>query len=144
MSRQEAKKEIEELIEKIEYYNDLYYQKDTSEISDYEFDRLMDRLITLEKEFPEFRYLHSPTQRVGGTITREFPTVEHRYPMLSLGNTYSEDEIGEFDKRVKKLLGDEKYEYVCELKFDGVAISLLYENGQLVRAATRGDGRGCL
>ena len=133
MTRQEAKKEIDDLIQQIEYYSDLYYQKDSSEISDFEFDQLMNKLIGLEKDFPEFRYPHSPTQRVGGTITKEFPTVEHRYPMLSLSNTYSEDEIIDFDNRVKKLLPNEAFEYVCELKFDGVAISLLYENGQLVR-----------
>jgi DNA ligase (NAD+) len=140
MTRQEAKKEIEELVKKIEYYNDQYYQNDTSVITDFEFDQLMNRLISLEKEFPDLRYPHSPTQRVGGTITKEFPTVEHRYPMLSLSNTYSEEEIKEFDNRVRKLLSGDPFEYVCELKFDGVALSLLYENGHLVRAATRGDG----
>ncbi|HLF33568.1 MAG TPA: NAD-dependent DNA ligase LigA, partial [Cyclobacteriaceae bacterium] len=140
MTREEAQKEIEELIGKINYYNDLYYQKHTSEISDYEFDQFISRLLDLEKKFPELKNPDSPTQRVGGTITREFVTVEHRYPMLSLSNTYSEEEIRDFDNRVKKLLPGESFEYICELKFDGVAISLLYVDGRLLRAVTRGDG----
>ena len=94
----------------------------------------------LEKQFPQFRDSHSPTQRVGGTITKEFPTVYHKYPMLSLGNTYSPAELEEFDKRVSRGLDGEAYEYFCELKFDGVSISLLYENSRLARGVTRGDG----
>ena len=141
MTREEAKKQIGELREKIEYYNDQYYQKDTSVISDIEFDRLLEDLIRLEEKFPEFKDPHSPTQRVGGTISKEFPTVEHNYPMLSLGNTYSEEEIRDFDSRVKKILNGEPCEYICELKFDGVAISLRYVNGLLDRAVTRGDGQ---
>lgn len=82
----------------------------------------------------------SPTQRVGGTITKNFPTVQHRQPMLSLGNTYSEEELIDFDKRIRKVIEDEPFEYVCELKFDGVSLSLIYENGILTRAVTRGDG----
>ncbi len=140
MTKEETKKEIEKLISEIEYYNDQYYQKHKSEITDYEFDQLLKKLGGLEEKFPEFKYPHSPTQRVGGTISKEFPTVEHRYPMLSLSNTYSEEEIIEFDKRVSKLLLGESFEYICELKFDGVAISLLYRDGHLARAATRGDG----
>jgi DNA ligase (NAD+) len=140
MTTEEAKKRIEELTEKINYYNYLYYQESTSEISDFEFDQLLEALIQLENEFPQFRYPDSPSQRVGGTITKAFETVVHEYPMLSLGNTYSREELLEFDKRVSKGLKDQPYEYFCELKFDGVAISLLYENGYLVRAATRGDG----
>ena len=140
MTREEAKKEIQELTEKINYYNDQYYQKDLSLISDYEFDQLMNRLIELEQEFPEFKSSYSPTQRVGGTITKTFETVIHRYPMLSLSNTYSREEVEEFDKRIKKLLEGEKYEYICELKFDGVAISITYEAGILTRGVTRGDG----
>ncbi|MTI30923.1 NAD-dependent DNA ligase LigA [Xanthovirga aplysinae] len=141
MSTEEAiQKELEELREKINYYNDLYYQQSISEISDYEFDMLLEKLIALEKKYPQFRTPDSPTQRVGGTITKVFETVEHRYPMLSLANSYSKEDLVDFDKRVAKLLGSETYDYICELKFDGVAISLTYENGQLSQAVTRGDG----
>ena len=140
MTPEEAKREIERLSEKISHYNYQYYQKDTSEISDFEFDQLLEKLIQLESEFPQFKYDDSPTQRVGGTITKNFETVEHRYPMLSLGNTYSTEDLQEFDKRVEKGLGTSDYEYFCELKFDGVALSLTYENGKLVRGVTRGDG----
>jgi DNA ligase (NAD+) len=140
MNQEEAKKEIHELIEKINFYNDQYYQQDTSLISDFEFDKLMDRLIKLENDFPEYKYPYSPTQRVGGTITKTFKAVTHRYPMMSLGNTYSRKEIEEFDNRVRKLLAGEPYDYLCELKFDGVAISMTYENGILTRGVTRGDG----
>jgi DNA ligase (NAD+) len=140
MTNEEAQKEIKELMDKINYYNDQYYQKDTSLISDYEFDLLMKRLIELENKFPEFKYPYSPTQRVGGTITKTFETVIHRYPMLSLSNTYTREEVEEFDKRINKLLDGGTYEYICELKFDGVAISINYENGILTRSVTRGDG----
>src|SRR5690606_269933 len=110
------------------------------EIRDYEFDMLLEKLAKLEQEFPQFRLPDSPTQRVGGTITREFPTVKQRYPMLSLGNTNSRQELEDFDARVAKGLEGEPYEYFCELKFDGVSISLTYEKGLLVRGVTRGDG----
>ncbi len=140
MTQEEAKTQIAELTEKINYYNHKYYQESVSEISDYEFDMLLEKLITLENEFPQFRADDSPSQRVGGTITKEFETVYHRYPMLSLSNTYSEEELAEFDKRVDKGLGGQPYEYFCEQKFDGVAISLTYENGVLKQAVTRGDG----
>lgn len=140
MTAEEAKKRIEKLTEQVNYHNHLYYQESRTEISDYEFDQLLEELIQLENEFPQFRYPDSPTQRVGGTITKEFETVEHDFPMLSLSNTYSEEELLEFDKRVAKGLNGQSYEYFCELKFDGVAISLLYEDGYLARAVTRGDG----
>jgi DNA ligase (NAD+) len=140
MTAQEAQIQIAELTQKINYYTHKYYQESISEISDYEFDMLLEKLIDLEKEFPELRTEDSPSQRVGGTITKSFQTVYHRYPMLSLGNTYSEEELIEFDKRVDKGLGGQPYEYICEQKFDGVAISLTYENGVLKQAATRGDG----
>ena len=140
MAPEQAKKEIQELSEKINYYNHLYYQKNKSEISDYEFDQMLENLIVLEKQFPQFKDPHSPSQRVGGTITKEFPTVYHRYPMLSLGNTYSPAELEEFDRRVSRGLEGEPYEYFCELKFDGVSISLLYENNKLSKGVTRGDG----
>src|SRR5690606_30842550 len=134
MSHEQARQEIERLTEEINYHNDLYYQKNTSEISDEAFDKLMERLMELENAYPQFRDVNSPTQRVGGTITREFPTVTHRYPMLSLGNTYSPAELEEFDGRVSRGLDGDPYEYFCELKFDGVSISLHYENKRFVRA----------
>ena len=140
MTAQEAQIQIAELTEKINFYNHKYYQESVSEIPDYEFDMLLEKLIELENEFPALRAEDSPTQRVGGTITKEFATVYHRYPMLSLSNTYSEEELAEFDRRVDKGLGGQAYEYFCEQKFDGVAISLTYENGVLKQAATRGDG----
>lgn len=140
MTLNKAQKEIQELTEKINHHNELYYQKNKPEISDYEFDMLLEKLAKLEQEFPQFKLPDSPTQRVGGTITKEFPTVRHRYLMLSLGNTYSEQELQEFDARVAKGLGGESYEYFCELKFDGVSISLTYESGLLTRGVTRGDG----
>lgn len=140
MTVEQARKEIQELVAKINYHNDLYYQQHRTEISDYEFDQLLERLLKLETEFPQLKTADSPSQRVGGTITKEFKTVAHRYPMLSLGNTYSQQELQNFDKRVAKGLDGEPYEYFCELKFDGVSISLIYENGILVRGVTRGDG----
>lgn len=115
-----------------------------SEVPDYEFDQLLKELESLEALHPQFKREDSPTTRVGGTVTKEFATVKHKFPMLSLGNTYSEQELREFDDRVKKVLAahdaTSDYEYVCEQKFDGVAISLTYENGILKRAVTRGDG----
>jgi len=140
MNTAEAKKNIQELTDQINHHNTLYYQKSKPEISDYEFDQLLEKLIKLENEFPELRLPDSPTQRVGGTITKEFATVIHQYPMLSLGNTYSAEELTDFDGRVAKGLDGDAYEYFCELKFDGVSISLTYEQGLLTRAVTRGDG----
>lgn len=140
ISKEEARLRIAELTEKVNYHNFLYYQEDTSEISDFEFDLLLKELIDLENKFPEFLLPDSPTQRVGGTITKEFETVRHNYRMFSLGNTYSDLELLAFDERVAKILGHRDFTYFCELKFDGVAISLVYEQGRFVRAVTRGDG----
>jgi len=140
MTATEAKKKVQELTDQVNYHNDLYYQKNKTEISDFEFDQLLEELNKLEKEFPELKQPDSPTQRVGGTITKEFPSVVHQYPMLSLGNTYSQQELEDFDARVAKGLDGDAYEYFCELKFDGVSISLIYENGFLVKGITRGDG----
>jgi DNA ligase (NAD+) len=140
MKPEQAKAEIEKLTEKINHHNDLYYQENRTEISDLEFDKLLEKLIALEEAFPQFKDSHSPTQRVGGTVTKEFATVYHKYPMLSLSNTYSQEELEDFDGRVAKALDGEPYEYFCELKFDGVSISLTYENGILTRGVTRGDG----
>ncbi|GAB5523800.1 MAG: NAD-dependent DNA ligase LigA [Roseivirga sp.] len=140
MTSAEAQTRIATLSQQIDYHNDLYYQKNISEISDYEFDKLLEELIALENQYPEFKSEDSPSQRVGGTITKEFDTVVHKYRMLSLGNTYSKEELLDFDGRVAKGLEGQDYEYLCELKFDGVALSLTYENGLLKRAVTRGDG----
>jgi DNA ligase (NAD+) len=140
MTPKEAAKKIADLTEKVNYHNDLYYQKSKSEISDEAFDAMLRELSDLEKQFPALRHADSPTQRVGGTITKSFATVNHKYPMLSLGNTYSKEELEEFDARVKKGLDGADYEYFCELKFDGVSISVLYENGLLTKGITRGDG----
>ncbi|WMN11293.1 NAD-dependent DNA ligase LigA [Marivirga salinae] len=140
MDKKAAEQKIQELSEKLHYYNYKYYQESVSEISDYEFDMMLKELIELEEQFPDLKTSDSPSQRVGGDITKNFETVEHKIPMLSLGNTYSKEELDDFDGRVKRGLGDEEYEYFCELKFDGVAISLHYENGKLIRGVTRGDG----
>lgn len=140
MTSSEAKSRIQKLTDQINHHNDLYYNKSRPQISDYEFDQLLEELIQLETKFPEWRLPDSPSQRVGGTITKEFATVVHRYPMLSLGNTYSSEELMDFDGRVSKGLEGDPYEYFCELKFDGVSISLIYENGLLTKAVTRGDG----
>lgn len=137
MSPQER---INELTDKVNYYNYQYYQNSFSEVDDFTFDMLLEELIELERQYPEYRRPDTPTLRVGGTISKEFATVYHRFPMLSLGNTYSETDLVEFDNRVRKGLNDQPYEYICELKFDGVALSMTYENGVLVQGATRGDG----
>ena len=131
---------IVELTDQLNYYTHQYYQNSVSEVDDFTFDQLLAELVDLEKQYPEFRQPESPTARVGGTVSKEFATVFHRFPMLSLGNTYSEEDLTEFDKRVQKGLTNQNYEYVCELKFDGVALSMTYENGLLVQGATRGDG----
>jgi DNA ligase (NAD+) len=140
MTKEKASSRIIELRGLINLYNHKYYQEDTSLISDKDFDLILEELIDLEQANPELFDANSPSQRVGGTVSKSFTSVKHQYPMLSLGNTYSEDELFEFDKRVSKGLGDEQYEYFCELKFDGVAISLRYENGKLTQGITRGDG----
>ena len=140
MTPEEARKKIASLIQQIDHYNYQYYQKDLSEISDYEFDQLLEELIALEEAFPRFKFEYSPTQKVGGLVTKSFDTVTHKYRMLSLGNTYSKEELLDFDNRVIKLLDGASYEYFCELKFDGVALSITYLNGILKKAVTRGDG----
>ncbi|GAA4298908.1 NAD-dependent DNA ligase LigA [Nibribacter koreensis] len=139
MSEQNIQARILELTNRLNYLNYQYYQNSVSEVSDYEFDQMLVELQKLEEAHPEFKSDNSPTQRVGGTITKNFPTVRHKYPMLSLSNTYSEEEVREFDARVQKTIGG-TVEYVCELKFDGVAMSLTYTNGALTAGVTRGDG----
>ena len=136
----EIKTHIDKLTDELNHHTYIYYQESRSEISDYEFDQMLKELEKLEAEYPQYQREDSPTHRVGGTITKSFNTVYHKYPMLSLGNTYSKEDLAEFDKRVEKGLGTTDYEYICELKFDGVAISLTYENGLLKQAVTRGDG----
>lgn len=135
-----AQSRILALTEQLHHLNHQYYQLDISEVSDQEFDELLAELQALENQHPDLALANSPTRRVGGTITRQFPTAEHRYPMLSLGNTYSEDDLRDFDERVQRGLEGAPYAYVCELKIDGVAMSLRYEHGQLTQGVTRGDG----
>lgn len=129
---------IEELRKSLHIHNHKYYVENNPEISDFEFDRLMAELIRLEESHPEYADPNSPSVRVGSDLSAEFRTVRHRFPMLSLGNTYSIGELHEFIDRIEREVGPT--EYVCELKFDGTAISLTYERGQLVQAVTRGDG----
>lgn len=139
MEVQTAQDRIDHLIREINRHNYQYYMLDNPTISDYDFDQLLQELIDLEAAHPELKRPDSPTQRVGGEVTKRFESAAHLYPMQSLGNTYSQEDLGEFDRRVRELLA-EPPAYVCELKYDGVAISLIYENGLLVRAVTRGDG----
>ena len=134
------KERIFSLRKEINYHNHAYYVKDAPEISDFEFDALLNELINLEKKFPEYFDINSPTQRVGSSLVDGFETIDHNYPMLSLGNTYSEEDLFDFDTRTKKIISSD-FDYVCELKYDGVSISLIYENGELVSAITRGDGK---
>ncbi len=136
-----AQTRIERLRRELERHNRLYYEKHKPEISDAEFDRRVKELEALERAHPEFASSESPTQKVGGAASPEFKAVAHEIPMLSIDNAYSEDEIRAFDERVRKLLLGEVPEYVLEPKIDGVSLSILYEDGVLSRAATRGDGR---
>jgi len=139
MTQDQAKNRIEYLSQELNKHNYLYYVLSQPKIGDMEFDLLLKELEKIEAQYPKFVTPNSPTQKVGGGITKNFETVQHKYRMMSLGNTYSKEELADFDKRVQKSIGD-SFEYVCELKFDGLAISLLYEKGKLVRAVTRGDG----
>ncbi|MCK4996625.1 MAG: NAD-dependent DNA ligase LigA, partial [Thermoplasmatales archaeon] len=138
MNKNEAKKKIEILREEINLHNYKYYVENNPVISDYEFDQLLKELEKLESDFPELITPESPTQRVGEQPSEGFETVEHKVPMLSLANTYTYDELREFDERVQKNVGE--VEYVVEPKIDGAGVALLYENGILVRGVTRGDG----
>ena len=142
LTKEQATEKIEELRENIRHHNYLYYVKAQPEISDREFDALMDELQELEDRFPDLVTPDSPTRKVGGQPVDEFETAEHLQPMLSIDNTYNEDELREWDDRVGRMLGDdETWSYVIEPKIDGVAINLLYTDGSLERAITRGDGR---
>ena len=136
----EIEKRVKKLRETIWHHDELYYDKAQPEITDFEYDRLYRELKDLEAEYPTLKTKDSPTQKVHETTGKHFKTIAHRVPMLSLDNTYSLEELKEFDERVKKGLGEEKYRYVCELKIDGVSIELIYEKGKLTHAITRGDG----
>ena len=139
MKRSEAKERIEKLLKEIEEHNNNYYVLDKPVITDFEFDILMNELETLEKKFPEFMSDDSPTGKVGSDLTNDFKQYVHEYPMLSLGNTYNEEELRDFNNRIEKATGT-PVDYVCELKYDGASISIIYRNGRLFRALTRGDG----
>lgn len=136
---EDIQRKIELLTKELIEYNYQYYVLANPLISDYDFDQKLKSLEELESRYPQYKSPDSPTDKVGGDITHKFLTVPHKWPMLSLSNTYNEDELKDFDERVRKVVGD-KVEYVCELKFDGLSISLTYEQGLLTRAVTRGDG----
>lgn len=131
---------IQKLREELNQHNYNYYVLDKPIISDYEFDLKLKQLQELESQYPEYFDENSPTQRVGGTITKNFQTVPHEHRMYSLDNSYSKEELIDWEKRIQKVLGDVPLEYTCELKYDGASISITYENGKLKRAVTRGDG----
>ena len=139
MSFEEAKKRIAALSTELQQHNYNYYVLAMPTITDLEFDKKLEELIALETQYPELIDPDSPTQNVAGFITKDFKTVRHRWPMLSLGNTYNEQELLDFDERIKKAIGD-NFEYVVELKFDGLSMSLTYKDGKLEQAVTRGDG----
>lgn len=136
---QEIESQIKSLREALEQHNYNYYVLSAPTISDFEFDKMMKELQALEEAYPAYADPHSPTKRVGSDLSKEFEQVVHKYPMLSLGNTYSEDEVRDFYDRTVRAL-NEPFEIVAELKYDGTSISLIYENGRLIRAVTRGDG----
>lgn len=139
LTKESAQRRIEQLRKELDEHNYRYYVLAEPSISDFDFDKKLEELQKLEAAHPEFFSAESPTQRVGGTVTKEFRNVKHKYPMLSLSNTYNEEELREFDDRIKKS-GITDFEYVAELKYDGVSISLTYVNGMLTQAVTRGDG----
>lgn len=139
MTKEAAKHKVKEISETLSTHNYNYYVLSKPTISDYDFDMLLEELQKLEAEFPEFAFETSPTKRVGGAVTKNFTTVKHKYRMLSLGNSYSKEDIEDFETRIKKLVENE-LEYICELKYDGVAIGITYKNGKLFQAVTRGDG----
>lgn len=139
MANNSIKEQIEDLRKVLIEHNYRYYILAQPSISDYEFDQKLEQLQALEKAHPEFMDPDSPTQKVGGDITKKFDTVTHRWPMLSLSNTYNAEELREFDARIQKAVGTD-FQYVCELKFDGLSISVQYKDGKMVQAVTRGDG----
>ncbi|MCC6371153.1 MAG: NAD-dependent DNA ligase LigA [Bacteroidia bacterium] len=148
MDKHTAQQRIEQLSKELDVHNHSYYVLDAPTISDFEFDKLLEELIALEKQFPEFLSANSPSQRVGGAVTKVFNSVKHKDPMLSLSNSYSVEDMLDFDRKVQEglgyhtndLFGGANVNYVCELKFDGLSIGLTYVNGELQQAITRGDG----
>lgn len=140
MAEKSIIEKLRKLREKILDADYRYFVLAEPNIDDYQYDLMMKELQELEKKYPELVTPDSPSRRVGGAITKDFPSVIHELPMLSLSNSYDENDLLDFDKRIKNILKDEKYQYVCELKFDGAAVTLLYENGVFVQGATRGDG----
>ncbi|MDP5168797.1 MAG: NAD-dependent DNA ligase LigA [Bacteroidia bacterium] len=132
--------QIRKLSEELKEHNHNYYVLANPTISDFEFDQKLKELEALEQQYPEWKMPDSPTHRVGGEITKDFPTFVHLRPMLSLGNSYSQEDIADFDRQVREGVGDAPFSYILEHKFDGVSLSVHYENGVLVRAVTRGDG----
>lgn len=138
---EKEKKRIDELVKLLNHYNYMYYVENNPVVTDYEYDKIYKELAELEKQFPQYAADDSPTRKVGGEPLKKFPAVEHKIPMLSIDNTYSKEELFEFDKRVKKFSETSSdVEYAVELKYDGVAVSLSYENGRFIRGVTRGDG----
>ena len=134
------KEKIQQLRKELNEHNYNYYVLDNPTISDYEFDQKLKELQALEQAYPEFYDENSPTVRVGGSVTKSFPTVVHEYRMYSLDNSYSKEDLEEWEQRIIKTLGSDQINFTCELKYDGASIDLLYENGKLKQATTRGDG----
>src|SRR5699024_4436890 len=141
MDKREATERIEQLVEQLNKYAYEYYVLDAPTLPDAAYDQLYQELRQLEEQFPDLILDHSPTQRVGDEPLEAFEKVEHDIPMLSLGNAFDENELYDFDRRVKSGLKTDKVDYICELKIDGLAVSLTYENDRFVRGATRGDGQ---
>ena len=140
MSPEKIKEKIETLRDELRAHNHSYYVLDSPVISDFEFDMKLKELQALEEKHPEFYDATSPTLRVGGAITKNFETIVHEHRMYSLDNSYSKEDLEDWEKRIQRILGDVKVAFTCELKYDGASISLTYEDGFLVKAVTRGDG----
>ncbi len=137
MTPEQAKEKIDTLRKEVHQHNYNYYVKSDPKLSDYEYDLMINELHTLEQEFPQFDDENSPTKRVGSDLNQEFKSFPHQYPMLSLGNTYSKEELVDFDQRVRKITGDE-ISYYCELKYDGVAVALTYSHGSINKGTNQG------
>ena len=135
-----VQQQINSLREVLNRHNHEYYVLDNATISDYEFDIKLKELEALEEAYPEYYNANSPSQRVGGTVTKNFKTLQHKNRMYSLDNSYSKEDLLDWEKRLQKNLGTEAIEFTCELKYDGASINLTYENGEFVKAVTRGDG----
>ena len=140
MTLKEAKLRSEEITRTVERWSYEYYVLDNPSVPDSEYDKLMNELIAIEKEYPELITPLSPTQRVGGTVLDEFQKIRHKRMMLSLANSFNDDDLRDFDKKIRDALGEEKIEYMCEMKIDGLAMSLDFVDGKINYAATRGDG----